>query len=205
LGPGKHDVESSKAIQCDRQAVDARFFAPKLMKLLQIPEFKEWRYDTLESSAAVPIYRRLMDLLMEKWKLNEYSLFRYLDQLDKKRMEELKELLSQARKEVAGRSWGDFHRLTFAHMSKNGDWQYSPELPGIGDHHSVDPGTLKWDEDRELYEQYSGASMRFIVEMKAQPEIHLALPGLNRDYTKPQPSVPAWKEWRACEYRKVKF
>jgi hypothetical protein len=111
----------------------------------------------------------------------------------------------KARQEIAGRNWGDIHRLTFAHLSKNGDWKFSPEIPGIGDHHSVDPGTLKWDDDRKIYEQYSGASMRMIIEMKDTPEIHLSLPGLNRDYTSKTERTPAWNEWRACEYRTVKF
>ena len=151
------------------------------------------------------MYRRLMDLMMDGWKVNEYALFKLLDDLNASQKNDLMNFLNQARKEIGGRNWADTHRLTFTHLSKNGDWKFSPEIPGIGDHHSVDPGTLRWDEDRKVYEQYSGASMRMIIEMKPVPEIHLSLPGLNREYTMKSQTTPAWNEWRAWEYRTVKF
>lgn len=205
LSPGKHDVASFKAIQCDRQAVDARFFTKKILKYIQVPEFNQWNFETTDATKAAPMYRRLMDLMMDGWKVNEYALFKLLEDLKPEQKIELGQYLEQARKEIGGRNWGDIHRLTFAHISKNGDWNFSPEIPGIGDHHSVDPGTLRWDEDRKIYEQFSGASMRMIIEMKEVPEIHLSLPGLNRQYTLRPETTPAWNEWRACEYRTVKF
>lgn len=205
LKEGKHDVESFKKIQCDRQAVDARFFVEKILKVMDIPEFKNWNFDTAERSLAPSLYRRLMDLLMEGWQVNEYALYRLLDRLDEKQKMELSSFVKVAREHVSGRPWGDFHRLTFAHLSKNDEWKFSPEVPGIGDNHSVDPGTSKWDPDHRSYEQFSGASMRMIVVMKEIPEIYLALPGYNRNYTERQAEIPAWAEWRACLYNKISF
>jgi penicillin amidase len=205
LKDGKHDVDSFKRIQCDRQVVDARFFVEKLLRVTDIPEFKGWDFTAQENSMAPSVYRRLMDLLLEGWQVNEYGLFHLLDKLRDEQKSELKSFYKVAKEQIAGRSWNDFHRLTFAHLSKNDDWKFSPEIPGIGDNHSVDPGTSKWDPDLKTYEQYSGASMRMIIVMKEVPEIHLSLPGHNRNYTQKQSSVPAWNEWRSCSYNKISF
>ena len=205
LKDGMHDLNSFKKIQCDRQAVDAKFFVPKILKLINIPEFKTWNYETSNNSIAPSLYRRLMDLLMEGWQVNEHALFKLLDQLSESQKRELASFLQVARDQISGRTWGEVHRLTFAHLSKNEDWKFAPELEGLGDNHSVDPGTSKWDPDKKSYEQFSGASMRMIVLMKPIPEIYLSLPGHNRNYTEKQSSSPAWKEWKACEYNQITF
>ena len=205
LKEGKHDLDSFKQIQCDRQAVDARFFVEKLLRVVEVPELKGWNFDTQENTIAPSVYRRLMDLVMEGWQVNEYALFKLLDNLNDQQKSELSSFYNVAKKQIAGRNWGDLHRLTFAHLSKNDDWKFSPELPGIGDNQSIDPGSAKWNPDRKLYEQYSGASMRMIIVMKETPEIHLSLPGYNRNYTQEQPLVAAWPEWRSCMYKKISY
>ena len=201
----KHDVDSFKKIQCDHQAVDARFFVPKLLSHVDIPELKNWDYSTTDALVAPSIYRRLMDLLMEGWQVNEYALFKLLDKLSDKQKSELSSFYKVAKDQVAGREWGSLHRLPFSHLSRNDDWKFSPEIPGVGDNHSVDPGTSKWDPDKKNYEQYSGSSMRMIVVMKERPEIYLTLPGLNRNYTQNPGNIPAWAEWRACLYNKISW
>jgi penicillin amidase len=200
-----HDLESFKNIQCDRQAVDARFFVPLLLKYVDIPELANWNFQTSENSSAASIYRRLMDLLLEGWQVNEGALYRILTKLDEKQKKDLSSFVHVARDQVAGQSWGRFHRLTFSHLSKHADWIFSPELPGFGDNHSVDPGTSKWDPDKKIYDQFSGASMRMIVVMKKTPEIYLSLPGYNRNYTQDQPGVSAWREWKSCQYNQLSY
>jgi penicillin amidase len=200
----KQDVESYKKIQCDRQIVDARFFIPKFQKHLAAPVFNNWDFSSSDSSIAPPVYRRLMDLLMEKWKVNEYALFNFLDELSNAEIEELKEIYEQALSEVNGRTWGQFHVVNFEHLSKNTDWKFSPEIPGIGDTHSVDPGTSKWNSDRNLYEQFSGASKRMIIELHKTPKIWLSLPGINRFYDSRKDDAP-WRDWKDCQYREVTF
>jgi penicillin amidase len=205
LKDSKHDVESFKNIQCDQQVVDARFFVDKLLRVVDIPEFKGWDFVAQNDKSATGVYRRLMDLLLVNWQVNEYALYKMLDELTDKQKSEVSSYYKLANKQVAGRSWGDFHRLTFSHLSKNTDWKFSPEIPGVGDKHSVNPGTSDWNTDKDYYEQYSGASMRMIIVMKETPEIHLALPGYNRLYTEPQEGTPSWNEWQACKYSKVSF
>ncbi len=51
---GLQDVESFQKIQCDRQVVDARFFVPKILKHLEIIEFKNWNFQAEDSSVALP-------------------------------------------------------------------------------------------------------------------------------------------------------
>jgi len=205
LKDGKHDVDSFKNIQCDQQVVDARFFVQKLLNAVDIPEFQGWDFVAHNDKTATAIYRRLMDLLMLNWQVNEYALYKMLDVLTEKQKSEVSSYYKLARKQVSGRSWGEFHRLTFAHLSKNTDWVFSPVIAGLGDKHTVNPGTANWDTDNDYYEHYSGASMRMIIVMKKTPEIHLSLPGYNRLYTETQADTPAWNEWHACKYKMVSF
>jgi penicillin G amidase len=201
---GKQDVGSFQKIQCDRQVVDARFFIPLIQKYLNVEEFRDWNLEADEDTYTTSLYRRFMDILMEEWKVNEYALYRLLEAADTIKTQELKKALTQARKEIKNKKWSELHRISFKHLSKNGEWTFAPELAGVGDTHSVNPGTAKWDPDRQIYEQYSGASMRMIIEMKKNPEIWLTLPGLNRNYTgKPDPKN--WLGWKNCLYQKIDY
>jgi penicillin amidase len=195
----KQTVESFKGIQCDRQSVDAKYFVPKLLTVIKMPELENWDYSTAEESTQVPLYRRFMDLLMQKWEVNEYGLWRLLDRPSESQRSEMSFIYRDALKQVAGRKWGELHRLGFAHLSKNADWKFSPEVGAGGDNHTVDPGTSKWNEDRKVYEHISGASMRMIIEMEKRPRIHLVFPGFNRDYTSKSEKNP-WEDWKACRY-----
>jgi penicillin G amidase len=201
---GTQDVETTKLIQCDRKVVDAPFFVPKLLKYVPLPELENWDFIAKDDSKALPLYRRFMDLLLEKWQVTEHALYRLLDNLSKEQEQELTELLSTARTEVQERSWAQIHRVSFSHLSKNDLWVFSPEVPGVGDNHSVDPGTAKWNPERKLYEQNSGASMRVIIEMDENPRILLSLPGVNREYTRKK-GAGVWEGWRACQYSEIKF
>lgn len=195
----KQSVETFKKIQCNRQAVDAKYFVPKFLQKVKLPELESWDYETSESLVAPGIYRRFMDLLMEKWDVNEYGLWRLLDELTDSMRSEMISTYQEALKDINNRSWGEVHRLKFAHLSQNEDWIFAPEIGAPGDNHSVDPGTSEWNEDRKVYEHVSGASMRMIIEMEDRPKIHLVYPGFNRDYTSKSEKDP-WKDWKDCKY-----
>lgn len=198
------DIESFKSIQCDREAVDARFFIPKLQKILNLSEFSNWNRLAEDVSKILPLYRRLMDIMMKEWKVNEYALYKLLDQLPPLQVKELQNFYQQAKSDIAARTWSEVLFLNFPHMSKSEDFVFSPEISGVGDKHSVNPGTARWNEKKKMYEHYSGASMRLIIEMGEVPKIFLSLPGLNRFYDK-EPSFSPWEEWRRCEYREIIF
>lgn len=196
-------LTTSQNMQCDRQAIDARFFVPKFQKFFP-EDFKAWDFSVTDDSHFVGPYRRLMDLLMETWKVNEYALYKLLDELDDEQIKEMKTIFARVKKDIKGRNWGELHKLNFPHLGKIPSWKFSPEISGVGDNHSVDPGTSAWNEDRKLYEQYSGASMRMIIEMKKRPVIWLSLPGLNREYSESKDSNP-WSDWKSCRYVKLDF
>ena len=201
---GQHDMESFKAIQCDEEATDARFFLPKILKNLSIPELKDWGMVASDQSKEAPLYRRMMDLMLEKWEVNEYALFNLLDELSPQQKNELEEIYQMAKEEVGDRVWGDIHRLNFPHLSKNESWSFAEDIAGVGDNHSINPGTSKWNSSKKIFEQYSGASMRLIIEMSNPVKIELVLPGLNREYTE-RPTTSPWQSWKKCQYTPVTF
>jgi penicillin G amidase len=200
----QQSLDLTKSIQCDRLVVDAQFFIPKIARHILIDPLLAWNQLATDDSKELSLYRRLMDIMMEEWKVDEYSLFRLLDVLDEKKIKDLKDFYQRAVADVGARGWADFHRLGFTHLSKNLSWVFSPEIPGVGDNHTVDPGTSKWNPDKKIYEQSSGASMRMIVELTSRPKIYLALPGLNRDYTQRGDQIP-WQDWKDCKYSEVEF
>jgi penicillin amidase len=202
---GEHDPASFRKIQCDRQVVDARFFVPKLRRYLKLSEFDGWDMMADENSLELPVYRRLMDLIFERWSVNEYALYKMLNNLPVDKQKDLQTIYQDVLKEIRGRKWGDVLKVSFPHLSKNEDWIFSPQVSGFGDTHSVDPGTARWNKDRNRYEQNSGASMRMIIELTNQgPRIWLALPGLNRRYEQTHDRSP-WQSWKDCQYSEVKF
>lgn len=200
----KHDFATFRNIQCDRKVVDAQYFLPRLKNFIQMPELDGWNELASDDSKALPVYRRFMDLAMERWNVNEYAFYAMLEKLNEQQVKELKAAYEDAKKDVDNRNWGEIHKVGFFHLSRNANWVFSPEIAGIGDTHTVDPGTAKWNSDRDLYEQNSGASMRMIVELGDGPQIQLALPGVNRGYDQKQAELP-WRRWKNCEYSAVKF
>lgn len=201
---GNHDIASFKKIQCDQQIVDARFFVPKLQKYLKLSELDNWNMNAEDSSIILPLYRRLIDLMLEKWEVNEYALFRLLDNLNIDQQIELKAIHVLAKSQLMGRNWGQIHRVKFPHLSKDPNFHFSPDLAGVGDTHSINPGTATWNADAGIYEQTSGASMRMIIEMSTPPKIWLGLPGINRHYDH-LPISSAWESWKNCQYSEVQF
>lgn len=201
---GQHDPESFKAMQCDHQVVDARFFLPLIFNHIESPLLANWKMVATDGSIELSVYRRLMDIMMSGWKVNEYALYRLLKERTPTRKKEVQNFYELAVKDVNGRSWKDFHRLNFDHLSKNDDWNFSPEMSGVGDNHTVDPGTSRWNSSKNIFEQYSGASMRMIIEMRERPHIQLVLPGFNREYTNEKTNSP-WQDWKECKYTEVSF
>ena len=199
-----HDVSTFKSIQCDRQVVDARFFLERILLHIKSPELTSWQFTSEDSSLALPLYRRFMDIMMESWNVNEYALWKILEKPSTVHLKEMREFYKLAQKEVKKRTWGELHRLNFPHLSKNKDWEFSPEIAAPGDTHTVDPGTATWNPSRKLYEQTTGASMRMIVELSERPKVELVLPGLNREYTEKSAANP-WMSWKACQYTKISF
>jgi hypothetical protein len=157
-----------------------------------------------DKSKVHPLYRRIMDLAMKTWKVDETALYLLLNSLSLEKIKQLRAIEVQAREEIGHRSWDHLLTVKFPHLSKDENWVFSPEIPGVGDRNSVDPGTSTWNEDRRLYEQTTGASMRMIVELGKVTKIWLSLPGVNRNYDKSRGQGP-WLDWRNCQYTATKL
>jgi penicillin amidase len=226
----EHDVESLKNIQCDREATDARFFTPLLLKALALLPKKEitektttllstWNnFETSVNCMACGIYRRWLDLLDKTWKTDTVATYRLLKKTtddpmtEKKLLIDIENALNTASSEINNRTWGEVHLNPFKHLSmqdnhEDKNFVFSPEIPTAGDDQTIDPGTAKWNEKRKIYEHYSGSSMRMIIELKKdQPEIWLSLPGKNAQYDSADTSnSQTWKKWSECQYDKIDF
>ncbi len=202
----EQDFNSIKDLQCDEQAVDARFLVPAILSKIDVKEFKTWNFDADIFSVAPALYRRFLDLSFSELKVDEYSFYRLLNSsLSQEVLSQLKNILDKAREEVSGRTWEHIHRLNFPHLSQNSSWAFSPEIHGVGDTHSVNPGTSKWSESELIYEQTAGASLRLIIEMKSpKPKIFVSMPGKNRNYDQKDHRDP-WNSWRNCKYHEIKY
>lgn len=198
------DVESSKNIQCDVRANDAVYFVPKLLEIIDDKELRSWDFMVRDDSKALPIYRRLMSIILKEWKINEAALWHLLPELSMKQKQEIIAFHQRAIKDIAGRSWSEVQRLSFDHLSKKEDWVFSKAVSGVGDRYTVNPGTNRWVEEKKIFEHYSGASMRMIIEMTKTPKVQLVLPGYNRNYTEKRGDSP-WQDWTDCKYYEVKF
>ncbi len=210
-----HDVESFRRIQCDDQASEAPYFRDSLVKVLSeatlsapqkiwLEDLKAWDFKTLTDCKACGVYRRLMDLLMESFQVAESGLWKLFRENSPELRAEVSKQLTVAMDEVGARSWGEIHLNPFAHLSGKKEWYFSPEIPTRGDKHSINPGSSRWNSERKVYEHYSGASQRLIVEMKSVPEVWLALPGLNNQYGQFESSEP-WKKWERCDIERVEW
>lgn len=197
----KHDLASTQKIQCDLLVKEAEYFIPLLQKF--IPDlFPSWNHLAADDSKELSIYRRLLDLLMKEWEVNESALYLLLENGADELTAEVRSIYQQAIEDVEGRSWGSLAKLNFEHLSGDAEFKYSPELSGLGDKHTVGPGTTKWDKSKKEYHQFSGASMRMIIEMSNPVKILLNLPGKNRLYQE-KSSFNPWQQWRECKFFEV--
>lgn len=199
----KHSIESTKDIQCDLLVTDAQYFIKALQKYL--PDFlSQWDLIARDDSQELPLYRRLMDILMDQWEVNESALYLLLEDLNEDRKKQLASFYQKALSEVSARKWSEIAQLPFEHLSGLKEFKFSPVLAALGDEHTVGPGTTKWNEKTKEYEHFSGASMRMIVEMSDPVRVLINLPGKNREYQKGALEGP-WQHWRKCEFYELSF
>lgn len=215
LSQGKHDLQSFRALQCDAQAADAPYLAPLLAAALEktqlsdaqktwVSELKAWDFQATLDCRVCPIYRRTLDLVMEKLLVHEIGFWRLGQESHPDWLRAVHEGFASAWKDLNGKVWRDVHLNSFPHISNRTDWNFSPEIPTRGDKQSVDPGSVRWNEERKVFEHFSGASERLIVVMDAIPEVWLSLPGLNTRYDTASGRNP-WQKWADCQQELVEW
>ncbi len=216
----RHDLESLRKMQCDTQAVDARWFVPELLGALEptvvesdpehiISELRAWagkpsnpEYNASLECKPCGFYRRWIDISMET-KGGEAGLYRFLRKhpggLDQRKL--VTAAFEKALADVGGKinRWGAEHKISFRHLSKKSNLD-GPLLESPGDKHSVNPGTHDWDVKRKLFAQKSGASQRLLVQMTNPPTVYATLGGPNLDLDRNEPGFKpeAWRPWLEC-------
>jgi penicillin amidase len=212
----KHSVESFQRIQCDRQAVDARFLLPVL--LAGIPRtptterLASWNFDTGLECQECALFRLWMKELGDPqwtyararqgtpvfWKEAEFALARA----------EQKLVSTHGTPWV---KWGEIHRAAFSMVEALRPFplRLAEALPTFGDDHSVSPGSSDWTESETgaAFSHHSGASQRLIVELSSPPRIHWILPGANRSSEGPlekeKATSPDRKAWAGCRLKEL--
>jgi penicillin amidase len=225
----KHDLKTLQKIQCDEQAIDARFILPPLLKVLEsdsssaalppraqkvVEALKQWDFKADESCRSCAVWNRWLDLILSVTDLNREALYRQVrtEKPDPEFLTAVRTTFQTALDEVKvgpqGElpTWGEVHRNAFQHFS--GDPAF--EVPSIatgGVTQSVSPGTSRWDAARGMYLQTAGASQRLIVELANPPIVHSMLTGSNLDIEKPNLSDPQgpWMKWKRCELERKSF
>lgn len=228
----KHDFASFARIQCDDEAVDARFLLPKLIRAVEERErdarssgqrilqkwdrslnlLRNWNYKTELQCEACSIYRYWLVNLYDEMGLDEASLYRILNTGPNEAMKDtiyrtFSKGVYLARGNIPGQTlkWGEIHVAKFPHLAGEG---YSPAVswvPTPGDTRTVTPGTAKVLGRHLVHD--AGASQRVIVELSDPVRMRMILAGSNEDLETPDlaASGTPWSRWARCEYDDVKF
>jgi len=219
-----HDLDSNRKIQCDIQAVDARFLLPKLLagvgeadsawsekEKSALTLLKGWNFETDVNCIPCGIFRTWAGTLYTTKKLTAVSLYRTLESnttsewkttLVKSFQDSVAQLTQKNTKPFP--KWGELHLNYFRHLA---DPQYAklPPLSTPGDENTVNPGSGFSDENP--FEQTDGASQRLLVEMTSPPQVYSILPGINTDEATLDLNAPnaPWQDWANCKMKKRNF
>jgi penicillin amidase len=216
------ELEKNQRIQCDLQAVDARFFVPQLIRILKGSKLDErsqlalnllgsWNFEVTPDCQACSVFRRLMERAQNERGWDEARLFRLFLKLEKESVPNLewvgawKTLLESTANDLWDaktaqiRHWGEVSRIVIA---PDGGTDGLAGLPVHGDRNTVGPVYARWNGSG--YRQSDGVSLRQIIRMGAQgPEIWFSLPGKNRMAAPESESLLS--QWSTCRYQKVEW
>ncbi len=212
-----HDVESFRKIQCDVQAVDARFLIPRLLKNVEagspgvsIPReglqtLRDWNFEAGRDCKACALFRLWMNELGEPEWLN--AKLDSLEAAPRSADQEILDALVTAYNQLLSlgepfRAWGERHFAPFPGTSvprpltraSDREWVSTP-----GDEHSVNPGSADFDGSTGVWRQHSGASQRMVVEMSTPPRIFISMAGTNDETARP--NFEAWRDCRLTEWK----
>ncbi|MBU6376845.1 MAG: penicillin acylase family protein, partial [Bdellovibrionales bacterium] len=209
----KHSVESFQKIQCDQQAVDARFLLPVLLPHLPKNEVTErlesWNFDAGLDCHECAVFRLWMKALGDP----QWTYARAMES-SPEFWREASHALESAVEKLRGLPsapwirWGSFHRAPFPATEiprpfPMGDLDSA--LPTGGDDHSVWPGSSDWMDLNGVrgFSHHSSASQRLVVEMSNPPKIHWVLPGENRGDSSERATSPAREAWAGCQLKEL--
>lgn len=220
LDKKKWKLHDLKNIQCDRQAVDARFILDLLLTKLESEKtewsedektaktaLEKWDFETRGDCAACAVYRVWVENLLPQ-AAKETSLFMkailYAPAVItvKNEFEEAVKRVTKITKSPTP-AWNTFHFAQFPHFSEEKQIDPIGLVPTEGDNHSVNVGSSDWNEKYWL--QNYGASLRMLVEMSSPPKILFKLAGSVVDFDRPEliKKDSPWMRWSECQYDEV--
>jgi hypothetical protein len=207
-----HSVESFRTIQCDVQAVDARFLLPVILPQLRgrgarpdhltelVERFASWDLQTGLECRECALFRLWMKELGDpQW------VYARATQKDGEARSAFFDEAARALEAAADRlsrvggpwlRWGDIHRAVFpaTEVSRPFDVPSLEVLGSLlatpGDEHSVSPGSSDFIENGRFaaFSHHSGPSQRMIVELSDPPRVHFVLPE----------SLKQRRDWATC-------
>lgn len=216
----KWNLKDLKNIQCDTQAVDARYILDALLDRLTVEKkswseeekavkltLEKWDFETRANCTACAVYRTWVESLLSQT-AHETSIlmktalyFPQLLQVKKDFEESVKKVISITKSPLP--PWNTFHFAQFPHFSGEASMNPQGLLPTEGDNHSVNVGSSDWKGTH--WEQNYGASLRMLVEMSSPPRVMFKLAGTVVDIERPEigKKDSPWKLWSECHYEVV--
>ncbi len=209
-----HSVDTFRRIQCDTQAVDARFLLPVLLKGMPASErtgellarLRGWNFEASLECRECALFRAWMELLGDP----QWTYARAVEGKPEF-WREAEEALLKARHRLASLEggpwvrWGEVHRAGFPLTEALRPFALAraDTLETPGDSHSVAPGSSDWIDGEAFFSQHSGASQRMIVELTSPPTVHWVLPGANRGngLEQERATSPDRMAWAGCQLR----
>jgi penicillin amidase len=215
-----HDFDSLREIQCDTQAVDARFLVPRLLDFLSSTgglhplqaALRNWDFEAKPECRECALFRRWMDRLEEDEKLANAGLYRLLSypDADPELRQRLNGAFEHALEDLGAskltriedlKPWSELHVNFFEHLG--GSAFRADPLPTWGDAHTIDLGHAEWDPKLRLYRDGDAPVHRLLVEMTSPPRVYARLAGDNQDAQAPRrldAENSPWRNWRDCKY-----
>jgi penicillin amidase len=212
----KHSVESFQRIQCDRQAVDARFLLPVLLagmtKTPTTERLASWDFNASLECQECALFRLWMKELGDpQW---TYARAR---QGSPAFWKETESALARSEQKLVSThgtpwvKWGEIHRVSFPVVEALRPFpvRLADALPTFGDDHSVSPGSADWIDSASggAFSHHSGASQRMVVELSSPPRIHWVLPGANRSsgtaLENEKATSPDREAWAGCRLKEL--
>lgn len=213
----KHDLATLQEIQCDTQAVDARFLVPRLLKWVDrnraslkgpvdkiTATWRAWNYSAGVDCKACGFYERFLDRVDETMQLDVPAVYVALE--DPAFVDEgFRNAWNLAVADLQlgegdFRPWGELHLAFFRSLSRSPRFEPRLGLSTGGNAFSPNPGSHDWDETKRLFRHTLGASQRLLVELTTPPRAWYVLAGANRGYGDRALKGP-WEAWRDCRYK----
>ena len=219
-----HDFESFSEIQCDTQAVDARFILPTILESMSkdVEDFSQiekrayfhlmkWDHQMVLNCEACSLYQRLIEELKASTDLTETDLYFILkekksDEVKQKTLKIFKQTVAELKRKDSFIPWQEIQNTPLPHISEDPKFNFKDKFYALGNRHSVWMNEGDWKDSKNYIQEY-GPTHRLIVEMTNPPKASIAISGpqvfaAERKLSDPRSS---FSKWQNCKYDNLSF